>query len=90
MSQKPKGIAARAGRWSAQHRKTAILRGWPSSSAPSTSVARSAPARRPPSSRSPATPAAPRRSQDDAFPDSTTGAGEIVLIQSKTLKADAS
>ncbi len=25
MSQKPKGIAARAGRWSAQHRKTAIL-----------------------------------------------------------------
>ena len=26
MSQKPKGIAARAGRWSAQHRKTAILR----------------------------------------------------------------
>ena len=27
MSQKPKGIAARAGRWSAQHRKTAIF-GW--------------------------------------------------------------
>ena len=26
--------------------------------------------------------------QNDAFPDSTTGAGEIVLIQSKTLKAD--
>jgi uncharacterized membrane protein YdfJ with MMPL/SSD domain len=25
MSQKPKGIAARAGRWSAQHRRTAIL-----------------------------------------------------------------
>ena len=27
MSQKPKGIAARAGRWSAQHRKIAIF-GW--------------------------------------------------------------
>ena len=27
MSHKPKGIAARAGRWSAQHRKTAIF-GW--------------------------------------------------------------
>ena len=27
MSEKPKGIAARAGRWSAQHRKTAIF-GW--------------------------------------------------------------
>ena len=27
MSQKPKGIAARAGRWSAAHRKTAIF-GW--------------------------------------------------------------
>ena len=88
MSQKPKGIAARAGRWSAQHRKTAIF-GWlalviaafliggPIGTGTKT-VEQHAPGD---SGRA-------QTIQDDAFPESTTGAGEIVLIQSKTLKAN--
>jgi uncharacterized membrane protein YdfJ with MMPL/SSD domain len=88
MSQKPKGIAARAGRWSAQHRKTAIF-GWlavviaafvlggPMGTGTKTLEQQ-------------ATGDAGRAQsiQDDAFPESTTGAGETVLIQSKTLKAN--
>jgi RND superfamily putative drug exporter len=87
MSQKPKGIAARAGRWSAQHRKTAIL-GWlalviaafylggPFGTGTKTSTQNAAGD----SGRA-------QVIQDDAFPESTTGAGETVLVQSKTLKA---
>ena len=88
MSQKPKGIAARAGRWSAQHRKTAIF-GWlalviaafviggPMGTGTKTTEQQ-------------ATGDSGRAQSisDDAFPESTTGAGETVLIQSKTLKAD--
>ena len=88
MSQKPKGIAARAGRWSAQHRKTAIF-GWlalviaafviggPFGTGTKTTEQQ-------------ATGDSGRAQtiSDDAFPESTTGAGETVLIQSKTLKAD--
>ena len=87
MSRKPKGIAARAGRWSAQHRKTAIF-GWlavvlaafilggPFGTGTKTTEQQAA--------------GDSGRAQsiaDDAFPESTTGAGETVLIQSKTLKA---
>ena len=87
MSHKPKGIAARAGRWSAQHRKTAIF-GWlavvlaafilggPFGTGTKTTEQQAA--------------GDSGRAQsiaDDAFPESTTGAGETVLIQSKTLKA---
>ena len=89
MSQKPKGIAARAGRWSAQHRKTAILLwlalvigafylGGPFGTGTKTAE-----------QSLPGDAGRAQKIQDDAFPDSTTGAGEIVLIQSKTLKADA-
>jgi uncharacterized membrane protein YdfJ with MMPL/SSD domain len=88
MSQKPKGIAARAGRWSAQHRKTAIF-GWlavviaafylggPFGTGTKTTEQQAA--------------GDSGRAQtiaDDAFPESTTGAGETVLIQSKTLKVN--
>jgi uncharacterized membrane protein YdfJ with MMPL/SSD domain len=88
MSQKPKGIAARAGRWSAQHRKTAIF-GWlalviaafylggPFGTGTKTTKQNAAGD----SGRA-------QVIQDDAFPESTTGAGEMVFIQSKTLKAN--
>ena len=88
MSQKPKGIAARAGRWSAQHRKTAIF-GWlalviaafylggPFGTGTKTTTQNAAGD----SGRA-------QVIQDDAFPESTTGAGEMVFIQSKTLKAN--
>src|SRR3954451_16060437 len=87
MSQKPKGIAARAGRWSAQHRKTAIF-GWlalviaafvlggPFGTGTKTTAQNAA--------------GDSGRAQvisDKAFPDSTTGAGETILVQSKTLEA---
>jgi RND superfamily putative drug exporter len=87
MSRKPKGgIAARAGRWSARHRKLAILAwltvviaafafGGPSGTGTKTVKQKAA--------------GDAGRAQvikDDAFPESTTGAGETVLIQSKTLK----
>jgi uncharacterized membrane protein YdfJ with MMPL/SSD domain len=90
MSRKSKGgIAARAGRWSAQHRKSAIF-GWlalvlaafvlggPFGTGTKTTEQQ-------------ATGDSKRAQtiQDDAFPESTTGQGEIVHIQSKTLKADA-
>ena len=89
MSQKPKGIAARAGAGGAQHRKTAILLwlalvigafylGGPFGTATKTAE-----------QSLPGDAGRAQKIQDDAFPDSTTGAGEIVLIQSKTLKADA-
>jgi uncharacterized membrane protein YdfJ with MMPL/SSD domain len=88
MSQKPKGIAARAGRWSAQHRKTAIF-GWlalviaafviggPMGTGTKTTQQQ-------------ATGDSGRAQSisEDAFPESTTGTGETVFIQSKTLKAD--
>ena len=88
MSRKSKGgIAARAGRWSARHRKTAIF-GWlalviaafviggPFGTGTKTTEQQ-------------ATGDSGRAQSisDDAFPQSTTGAGETVLIQSKTLKA---
>src|SRR5829696_6647202 len=88
MSQKPKGIAARAGRWSAQHRKTAILLwlalvvgafylGGPFGTGTKTAE-----------QSLPGDAGRAKNIQDDAFPDSTTGAGETVLIQSKSLKAN--
>jgi RND superfamily putative drug exporter len=88
MSRKSKGgIAARAGRWSARHRKIAIL-GWlavviaafylggPFGTGTETVKQKSA-----------GDAGRAEVIQDDAFPESTTGAGETVLIQSKTLKA---
>jgi uncharacterized membrane protein YdfJ with MMPL/SSD domain len=88
MTQKPKGIAARAGHWSARHRKLAIF-GWlavviaafvlggPFGTGTQTT-------------KQNATGDSGRAQviQDDAFPESTTGAGETVLVQSKTLKAN--
>jgi uncharacterized membrane protein YdfJ with MMPL/SSD domain len=87
MSQKPKGIAARAGRWSAQHRKTAILAwltvviaafylGGPAGTGTQTTKQKGTGE----SGRA-------QTISDKAFPESTTGAGELVLVQSKTLKA---
>jgi uncharacterized membrane protein YdfJ with MMPL/SSD domain len=89
MNRKSKGgIAARAGRWSAQHRKTAVLvwlvavigafaLGGPFGTGTQTvkqeGVGESGRA---------------QTIQKDAFPESTTGAGEMVLVQSKTLKAN--
>ena len=75
MSQKPKGIAARAGRWSAQHRKTAILLwlalvigafylGGPFGTGTKTAE-----------QSLPGDAGRAQKIQDDAFPDSTTGAG---------------
>ena len=88
MSRKSKGgIAARAGRWSARHRKIAIF-GW-------LAVVIAAFALGGPfgtgtqTSKQTGTGDSGRAQtlQDDAFPESTTGAGETVLIQSETLKA---
>src|SRR4051794_40948852 len=89
MSPMPKGgIAARAGRWSARHRKTAIF-GWlavviaafylggPFGTGTKTTTQNAAGD----SGRA-------QVIQDDAFPESTTGAGEMILVQSKTLKAN--
>jgi uncharacterized membrane protein YdfJ with MMPL/SSD domain len=88
MSRKSKGgIAARAGRWSARHRKIAIL-GW-------LAVVIAAFALGGPFGTGTETveqsgtgdSGRAQKLQDDAFPESTTGAGETVLIQSKTLTA---
>src|SRR3954454_23090781 len=80
------GIAARAGRWSAQHRKTAIF-GWlalviaafylggPFGTGTQTTTQNAA--------------GDSGRAQvisNDAFPESTTGAGETILVQNKSLK----
>ena len=78
--QQSRNIAARAGRWSARHRKTAIL-GWLAFvSSPSWSAATSARStltdRTQPASASPAQPTAV---VDDAFPEQ---AERVVLIQS--------
>jgi uncharacterized membrane protein YdfJ with MMPL/SSD domain len=90
MSRKSKGgIAARAGRWSARHRKTAILvwlvavigafaLGGPFGTGTQT-VEQSGTGE---SGRA-------QKLVDDAYPESTTGAGETILVESKTLKADA-
>jgi uncharacterized membrane protein YdfJ with MMPL/SSD domain len=87
MSRKSKGgIAARAGRWSARHRKIAIF-GW-------LAVVIAAFALGGPFGTGTETveqsgtgdSGRAQKLQDDAFPESTTGAGETVLIQSKTLK----
>jgi uncharacterized membrane protein YdfJ with MMPL/SSD domain len=88
MSSKPKGLAARAGRWSAQHRKTAIFAwlaiviaafylGGPFGTGTKTTTDNAAGD----SGRA-------QVIQDDAFPESTTGAGEMIFVQSKTLKAN--
>jgi uncharacterized membrane protein YdfJ with MMPL/SSD domain len=87
MSQKPKGIAARAGRWSAQHRKTAIF-GWLAfvivayligGNLGTKKVEQTLPGE---SGRA-------QSIQEDAFPQAKkTAAYETVLIQSKTRKAD--
>ena len=87
MSQKPKGIAARAGRWSAQHRKTAIF-GWLAfvivafvigNGLGTKKVEQTLPGE---SGRAQAI-------QEDNFPHAKKNAAEeSILIQSKTLKAD--
>ena len=83
MSTKPKGIAARAGHWSARHRKTAIF-GWLAlHHRPFVvgGVARPEDSRPTPRSWT-ARPAAPRPILEDAgFPKKS---GEMVLVQSKT------
>ena len=85
---KPKGIAARAGHWSARHRKTAIF-GWLAFIVDRVrrSAARSARRRRPTPRRWTARAAsADDRSYADAgFPKKTA---EMVLVQSKTKTAD--
>ncbi len=88
MSRKSKGgIAARAGRWSARHRKLAIF-GWlavviaafylggPFGTGTQTVKQKAA-----------GDAGRAQVIQDGAFPESTTGAGETVLVQSKTLTA---
>ena len=86
MTPKPKGIAARAGHWSARHRKTAIF-GWLAAVVivfmVGQSLGQKTPERRP--SRSTARAARPTTILDDAgFPEKS---GEMVLVQSKTATA---
>ncbi|MFL5843868.1 MAG: MMPL family transporter, partial [Solirubrobacteraceae bacterium] len=88
MSRKSKGgIAARAGRWSAQHRKIAILvwlvaviGAFAAGSLTGTETVQQ---------KSTGDAGRAEAIQDKAFPESTTGQGEMVFIQSKTLKAGA-
>jgi uncharacterized membrane protein YdfJ with MMPL/SSD domain len=83
------GIAARAGRWSARHRKAAVLvwlvavigafvLGGPMGTGTKTVEQKGT-----------GDSARAEKLQKDAFPESTTGQGEMVFVQSKTLTADA-
>ena len=83
MSQKPKGIAARAGRWSAQHRKIAIF-GW--LAVVIAAFVLGGPFGTGTKTTKQAAAGDSGRAQtitDDAFPESTTGAGETVLVSMK-------
>ena len=87
MTPKPKGIAARAGHWSARHRKTAIF-GWLAFIVivfmVGQSLGQKEPKRVPVAERR--EPPAPPMILDDAgFPEKS---GEMVLIQSKSAKAN--
>src|SRR4051812_3863954 len=87
MSQKPKGgIAARAGRWSAQHRKTAIF-GWLAFVITTFAIGHSIGTQKV-EQTIPGEAGRAQSIQEDNFPHAKKNAAEeSVLIQSKTLKA---
>ena len=86
MSTKPKGIAARAGRWSAQHRKIAII-GWLAFVIAAFMIGNSLGTKKVEQSL-PGESGRAQAIQEDNFPHAKkTAAEESILIQSKTLKA---
>ncbi len=86
MSQKPKGIAARAGRWSAQHRKIAIF-GWLAFVIAAYMIGGSLGTKKVEQTL-PGEAGRAQTIQEDNFPQAKKNAAEeLVLIQSKTLKA---
>ena len=87
MSTKPKGIAARAGRWSAQHRKIAIF-GWLAFVIAAFVIGNSTGTKKVEQTL-PGESGRAQKIQEDNFPHAKkTAAEETILIQSKTLKAD--
>ena len=85
MSQKPKGIAARAGRWSAQHRKIAIF-GWLAFVIVAFMVGNSLGTKKVEQTL-PGESGRAQKIQEDNFPRAKkTASEETILIQSKTLK----
>ena len=86
MSEKPKGIAARAGRWSAQHRKTAIF-GWLAFVIVAFAIGNSTGTKKVEQTL-PGESGRAQTIQEDNFAQADKNAAEeLVLIQSKTLKA---
>jgi uncharacterized membrane protein YdfJ with MMPL/SSD domain len=86
MSQKPKGIAARAGRWSAQHRKIAIF-GWLAFVLIAFAVGNQLGTKKV-EQTIPGESGRAQAIQKDNFPQADKkAASELVLIQSKTLEA---
>jgi RND superfamily putative drug exporter len=82
---KPKGLAARAGRWSAQHRKTAIF-GWLAFVIVAFMVGNAVGTKKVEQTL-PGESGRAQKIQEDNFPQAKKNAAEeIVLIQSKTLK----
>jgi uncharacterized membrane protein YdfJ with MMPL/SSD domain len=87
MSTKPKGLAARAGRWSAQHRKTAIF-GWLAFVIVAFVIGHGLGTQKVEQTL-PGESGRAQKLQEDAFPQVVKKAAEeTVLIQSKTLKAN--
>ena len=86
MSQKPKGIAARAGRWSAQHRKIAIF-GWLAFVIAAYMIGGSLGTKKVEQTL-PGESGRAQKIQEDNFPHAKKNASEeTILIQSKTLTA---
>ena len=86
MSTKPKGIAARAGRWSAQHRKIAIF-GWLAFVIAAFMIGNSLGTKKVEQTL-PGESGRAQKIQEDNFPHAKkTASEETILIQSKTLKA---
>ena len=85
LTPKPKGIAARAGHWSARHRKTAIF-GWLAAIVIIFMVGQSLGQKTPTDSAVAQRRQPPRRDdpRDAGFPEKS---GEMVLVQSKSAKA---
>jgi uncharacterized membrane protein YdfJ with MMPL/SSD domain len=86
MSTKPKGIAARAGRWSAQHRKIAIF-GWLAFVIAAFLIGNNLGTKKVEQTL-PGESGRAQKIQEDNFPHAKkTASEETILIQSKTLKA---
>ena len=86
MSTKPRGIAARAGRWSAQHRKIAIF-GWLAFVIAAFVIGNNLGTKKVEQTL-PGESGRAQKIQEDNFPHAKkTAAEETILIQSKSLKA---